>query len=390
MSKIPTVPEPHIAFQNLITLYTATTPEYREAKVKPHLRTFLSHPIIKELLEEKRDPPSPQDIPPTSPVLKVIQASLTELTKAVEDLKKVTANSHKTVAPKPSKQRTTAPTTPSPRTYSAIARSRPPNPSLVVDLAKYGMDKDSRVKPEIMCQAINKKLAAISPPQVQLAAVRWTAKGNLVITGGPAATPHTLQTAAPHISSIIPSIIPSKITSPLPQPRANVKWSKILLNGVPTGASKDRAPYTPDECHTALAETNPSYSPLSIMQKPSWVRPPSSYTQDAISSLSVAFEDPDGTKLKALLADRYLYAFGTRIAVKKWKYRQKSPKDKSQKNTALHPTGRDDDGESEVNDEEDIEITLTPMPRPRPPVQSPPTSNPATRGSNRKQKHRAL
>ena len=262
------------------------------AKVKPQLKIFLSHPIIKELLEETHAPPYPQATPPTNPDLQAIQATLTELTKAVEDLKKGTTNPHKTAAPKPSKQKA-APSSPPPtRTYSVIAGSRPPNPSLVVDLAKSGLGKDSRVKPEVLCQAINKKLAAISPPQVQLAAVRWTAKGNLVITGGPAATPHTLQTAAPHISSIIPSIIPSKITSPLPQPRANVKWSKILLNSVPTGASEDRAPYTPDECHIALAETNPSYSPLSIMQKPSWVRPPSSYPQGAISSLSVAFEDP--------------------------------------------------------------------------------------------------
>jgi len=32
----------------------------------------------------------------------------------------------------------------------------------------------------------------------------------------------------------------------------------------------------------------------------------------AISSLSVAFEDPDGSKLKTLLAERYLYLFGNR------------------------------------------------------------------------------
>ena len=178
----------------------------------------------------------------------------------------------------------------------------------------------------------------------------------MVITGGPAVTPHTLQTAAPHISSIIPSIIPSQITSPLPQPRANIKWSKILLNGIPTRVSEGRAPYTLDKCHIALAETNPSYFPLSIMQKPSWVHLPSSYPQGTISSLSVAFEDPDGTKLKALLADRYLYAFGTRITVKKWKYHQKSPKDKSLKNTAQHPTG------SNKDNNKDIEIILTLLP----------------------------
>jgi hypothetical protein len=172
MSKIPIVPEPQIAFQNLITLYNATTPEYRIAKVKPHLRNFLLHPIIKELLEEKHDPPSPQATPPTSPDLQAIQATLTKLTKAVEDLKKVTTISHKTAAPKPSKQKAAPSLSPPTCTYSVVARSRPPNPSLVVDLAKFGLGEDSWVKLEVLCQAINKKLTTISPPQVQQAAVR--------------------------------------------------------------------------------------------------------------------------------------------------------------------------------------------------------------------------
>ena len=67
---------------------------------------------------------------------------------------------------------------------------------------------------------------------------------------------------------------------------------------------------------------NPSYSTLTVMQKPSWVRPPTSYKQDTVSSLSVAFKDPDGTKSKAILAEQHLYLFSIRATVKKWKYRQ--------------------------------------------------------------------
>ena len=90
------------------------------------------------------------------------------------------------------------------------------------------------------------------------------------------------------------------------------------------------------------------------MQKPSWVRPPSSYKQDAVSSLSVAFEDPDGTKSKALLAEQHLYIFGTRATVKKWKYRQQN-KDKSKISTAKHFQVGDTD------DEQDIKISLKPQ-----------------------------
>ena len=66
---------------------------------------------------------------------------------------------------------------------------------------------------------------------------------------------------------------------------------------------------------------------------PVWVR----RAHPPLLLFNLGFHHPDGTKLKALLADRYLYAFGTRITVKKWKHRQKSPKDKSLINTAQCP-----------------------------------------------------
>ena len=131
----------------------------------------------------------------------------------------------------------------SPHTYLAIAGSRPPNPSLVIDLAKFGNDKGNQVTPEVLCCSLNEKLSQISLLQVQLAAVRWTAKGNLIITSSSTSSSQSLQAAALHISAIIPSLLPHLTNTSIPQPRANVKWSKILINGVPTSASKDRAPY---------------------------------------------------------------------------------------------------------------------------------------------------
>ena len=71
--------------------------------------------------------------------------------------------------------------------------------------------------------------------------------------------------------------------------------------------------------HAALALENPAYASLQIMQKPSWVRPPTSYTIGSASSLVVAFEDPDGSKSKALLASRQLFLFGARAKVTRWK-----------------------------------------------------------------------
>jgi len=128
-------------------------------------------------------------------------------------------------------------------------------------------------------------------------------------------TPHTLQLAAPYISTSLSCSLNLPTESPLPQPRPNTKWSKITINGISTGTSLTRSPLTPDECHMALAASNPSYATLSIMQKPSWVCLPTSYQLGSVSSLLVAFENPDGSKLKVLLAKCYLYVCGNRASV---------------------------------------------------------------------------
>jgi hypothetical protein len=76
--------------------------------------------------------------------------------------------------------------------YSAVAGIRPPNPSLVVDLLHLKIVVEDQLWPEILYDAINKKLIAITPPLGKLVTVRWTAKGNLVVTGGTNATLHSL------------------------------------------------------------------------------------------------------------------------------------------------------------------------------------------------------
>jgi hypothetical protein len=101
--------------------------------------------------------------------------------------------------------------------------------------------------------------------------------------------------------------------------RANIKWSKLLINGVPTGVSEAWGAKNPDECHTALTLENPYYTSLQITQKPSWVHPPSTYTIGSASSLVMAFEDPDGSKSRALLASHQLYIFGVKAKVRRWK-----------------------------------------------------------------------
>ena len=357
MSKVPMVPQPlgspKDSFDNILSAIISTDPSQREVIIKPHLLSFIAHPVIKELLSQSKTPAPAESKPPQNLELKQIQDTLSLLSKAVERLSKGNSSSKSPATSSRQKQKKGENAKQPQRTYSAVAGSRPPNPSLVVDLAHLCLPGESRPRPELICETLNKKLGEVSPPQVQLAAARWTAKGNLIITAGPSSTPVSLLSAAPHINAILSTTLQLSSHSPFTQPRANTKWSKITINGVPTGASHTRTPYTPEECHAALAAINPTYATLQITQKPSWVRPPSSYPHGSASSLSVTFEDPDGAKMKALLTERYLYAFGNRSTVKKWKYRPTKPKDNSNNNAVEH----DHDSVS-INDEEDVESSL--------------------------------
>ena len=113
-------------------------------------------------------------------------------------------------------------------------------------------------------------------------------------------TAHQLQLASPIIAKALSNAYSTAVTTlPTPHTQANVKWFKILINSLPTGASDTRGPYTPNECQSALSSKNPSYAPLIIAQKPNWVKPRPSYTPSSSPSLVVAFKDLDGTKARA-------------------------------------------------------------------------------------------
>jgi hypothetical protein len=321
--KIPPAPfDPKALFEQILQRIHKLPKLSLKAEVGPHLQNFLADPTIQSILDNDNAHAASQEPPSQAVELKGIHTSLATLTKAIEDIQK------KVAPPSPKNQLDPTATkcgkgnlNSTAKLYSAVAGSRPPNPSLVVDLAGLEIAAEDRPRPEIICELLNKKLGEWTPSQARLAAVRWTAKGNLVVTGAHTVTPASLQAAAPHIGSIISHVLQLTSEDPVLSPRANIKWSKISINGIYTGASESREPYTLEECHTALTANNPAYATLTVTQLPSWVRAPSSYNSGAVSSLSVAFEDQDRTKLKALLAEHYLYCFGTRGTVKKWKCR---------------------------------------------------------------------
>ena len=70
MSNIPIHPQ---AFENLLLMIICTEPSVQLAKVKPHLLTFISHPIIKELIGQVDAPALPAVATPPNLKLQKIQ-----------------------------------------------------------------------------------------------------------------------------------------------------------------------------------------------------------------------------------------------------------------------------------------------------------------------------
>ncbi|KAH9022003.1 hypothetical protein EDB85DRAFT_1895409 [Lactarius pseudohatsudake] len=177
----------------------------------------------------------------------------------------------------------------------------------------------NRPPPHILCNTINEALKRGPHSCVHLSSARWTTKGKLVLTGGHTNTLKQLLSAWNKISDSITSKFPNihKRSTAL-RIEANIRWSKIRINNIPTGVSDSRGPWSQDECHKALLIDNPGYTKLNITQRPSWVKHPDTYGKNTWSSLVFAFEDPDGQLAHNLLNSRHMYIFGAEATVKPW------------------------------------------------------------------------
>ncbi|KAH8978112.1 hypothetical protein EDB86DRAFT_3155437 [Lactarius hatsudake] len=262
------------------------------------------------------EPPAPAPVPPPPPVSKP-RAKKPRAQPPAPAPAMVPSGPVRTPAPP---ARPTPPPAPKP-SFASMAKT-PARPSLVVSLQtpEAGGPKPLAVRrgPQELVAHLNAVLAS-EGHAVTLSAAQWTAKNNLVVTAGPDTTAHHLAAASHLISDSLATFL-SADNSPLPvQTRENCKWARLMINGIPTGASLTRGPYTPSELHAALLADNPAYRKLRLTQPPSWVRAPSSYRPGSVSSVVVAFEDPSGDSLRSLMAERTLFAFGHSGELKRWK-----------------------------------------------------------------------
>ena len=306
------------------TLLNADMKHY--ADLRNFFLKFYMHPIFQLVLGFP-----PQNTPTAPPQDNLLHAELASLRSTISALSVTVAglqSKAKEVKASPPSKPTILSGTASaqgkgstqskPPTYASKATS-PTRLSLVLKLGVTTIEQKLHAE---VTMDLTDELFNLGHPDVKISATRYTKKGNLVVTAHHTTMQSQLNEAAHDITFYIKrNHKANDITLPLPdiKARANVKWSKILINNVPVDSNPDWGPWTPEECHRSLCTHNPSYTKLKVTQKPSWVRQPSSLQTGSHSSLVVAFEDPDGTARCHLLNDQQLYILRVKAKVKRWK-----------------------------------------------------------------------
>jgi hypothetical protein len=258
-----------------------------------------------------------------------------------------------TTAPKPTSC-TLCETKPTPNPTNPPTMHQQTRPRLVLQVKKPApgtAQTSTKMSPlEISGKLASALQASVQHSQVCISAVKWTASGNLVAFGGPDTTTDQLLAASNLISSTLQPHI-SVTSSAL-----DTKWSKVVLHGIPTGVSLTLLnPFSTPACHAELNANNQIYWGLKITQLPSWVRKPSSYSPGSSSSLVFAFEDPDGSVLRTVLASSPFYAFGAVAEARRWKAKPHAPAPKKLTtvthihNSASRPQGGEIDVQMDIS-----------------------------------------
>ena len=219
----------------------------------------------------------------------------------------------------------------------------PPRPSLVLSFIGHTLDMTLKTQAGVLAPGLvgvcNDALASIPTfASVRVSACRWTPKGNLVVFAGPDMSRDQLSAASHLLTLAVAASLPD--ASVRVSSRLNVRWGKVLVNGVPTGVTDDSsATHSPSTCLQDLLENNPSLRPLNVTQLPSWVWAPHLFQPGSSSSLVFAFEDPDGTIAPSLIAARHLFCFGARAMVRRWRQPPPSHRSRVAKPAAPAPRG---------------------------------------------------
>ncbi|KAL1698034.1 hypothetical protein EV121DRAFT_297637 [Schizophyllum commune] len=248
-----------------------------------------------------------QTTPTTKPQATPVDG-LADLRQELEEVKALIEKTKPSPSPPP-------PTPPSPGSFAAAASKAKPAPP-----RQPAPPKPAHPKPTLPSTAQHSPAPSKERPRLCIETEKERLTGNLVLFAGPETTAIQLLAATETILAALKSCIPIKSAGLV------ARWSKVVLPGIPTGVTDEHPnAFTPDECHAHLCDHNPIYRMLKVTQLPSWVRDPESYEAGSSSSLTFAFEDPDGTLLRQVLASCPLFAFGAVARAKRWKSKPRKP-----------------------------------------------------------------
>jgi hypothetical protein len=201
----------------------------------------------------------------------------------------------------------------SPTSYAqAAAKSRPAEPvRYVVRYQGHPPSLTSRMHPKAISDSINSRLNNIPTARgLQVLGSHYNTSGNIILTF----PPHTpISRIEDHMRSIRDVL---GISSSQPVSR-DISWSKIVLGGVIARVSEGEEVFSDEVLLEALLR-NPQIKNLKITQAPRWVRCPHEITGFK-SSVSFAFEDPDGSIRSSLLKSKTpIFMFGAPVTAKRW------------------------------------------------------------------------
>ena len=273
----------------------------------------LLHGIRTEIKEITHNTPPnvPTHPTPAVDVAPVVAA----MNEKLEDLKRETQTSLKSFAeavkasapsplpppPRPTKSKISPPSLKGNRLPQAVIRFRD------------RVDAMSRPSFTVLVPELNNQIQSLPNfPHVQVVGVKWTSASNLLVRAQ-APSSSVLVAALEEVHWAL-EIHQLKIKDVIP----NTKWSRVTLSHVYTGKEENSDPFSAETLHSELTKYNPAYASLTIRQPPSWVRNPQSFKDGQVSSLSFAFEDPDGALAHRLIGSS-LTAFGNlRCAIRAW------------------------------------------------------------------------
>jgi hypothetical protein len=189
------------------------------------------------------------------------------------------------------------------------ATQRPQPVRYIVRYLGHPPSQDQRLLPKIISSKINTKLSMIpSAKGLSILGSHWNASGNCVLTFPPQTSTKLIEDHFPAIKNAM-GLNENQVIS------RDTPWSKVTLRAVYARDTPSSNVYSNDDLMVALM-ANPVMSRFKITQAPRWVRRPEDI-DGFKSSISFAFEDPDGQLIKLLLKTQ-LFMFGSPVRAKRW------------------------------------------------------------------------